>query len=106
MRRTFGMPTRKEEERIRKAMENEQRRAQEQQRQARRRGTYRGSGNTGGKIIPEEYAEDVEFTEIKEFSQSEIKDPEGRKRYKFFHRRQETVEIEEQVEDAEYEEMK
>ena len=92
VRRMAGMPSRKEEKRRR-------RQQQEQQRQngSRRQGS---PGNPGdGVRAMKEYAEDVAFTEIREFSSDEVIAEEGTGKNRRVYR-------EEQVSDAEYVEIK
>ncbi|MCM1152218.1 MAG: hypothetical protein NC328_00990 [Muribaculum sp.] len=109
VRRTFGMPTRKEEEKIRKAQAEAQRRSREERQHSY--GGYnrsqRYSRSSEGRIIPPEYAVDVEYTEIKEFGQTEISSPAQKKKFSFFRStRQTACVVEDQVEDAIYEETK
>lgn len=95
MRRMAGMPTRKEEKRARRQAQRRQSRGAAAFRNAagnsRRRGSYRAGANAMDYL--QVYAEDVEFTEIKEFSH-ESKTSEIR--YK----------VEQQVEDVEFTETK
>lgn len=69
---------------------------------ARRRGKQQRQTRTArtstGHIIPPEYAEDVEFVEIKEFSATTIADSDGKHTRTDYH--------ESQVSDAEWEEVK
>ena len=70
MRRMMGMPTRKEEERRRKAAEREASRGA-----GRQRGDFsyqRGSDTYDSAPTLREYAEDVDFVEVKEFSETKI----------------------------------
>lgn len=115
LRRMMGLPSRKEEKRRRKAEERRQSRAASEgrqdnpsasssgQRQRRRAYTYSSSRH----IIPPEYAVDVEFTEIKEFRQTEINGAESFRRR--FGRRKASSDsaeyAESQVEDAEFTEI-
>lgn len=90
MRRMAGMPPRKEEERRRRE-QNRERRSERKRREAERRAEE-------GLRSMREYAEDVEFTEVREFSESTIIDQEesGKRR----------VYSESQVSDAEYTEIR
>lgn len=108
MRRMAGMPTRKEESKMRKEAKKRagnRRQTSEGEWDAfrDRRSSYeRGAakGRSHEPIIPKEYAEDVEFVEIKSYSEETVvsvdKAPEG----------DEHIMIESQVEDAEYVEIK
>lgn len=95
LRRMAGMPTRKEEERARK------RREKEKARRGADSSARRNSPDAGREVVNEmkEYAEDVEFTEVKQYSSEEIitkDETSGQTRiYK-----------ESQVSDAEYIEIK
>lgn len=103
LRRRMGMPTRKEEQRMRREAErrasspagDESAYTARQSASRRRRRTQRHSGP----IIPKEYAEDVEFTEIKTFEQTEIHGTgnDGKEEREWH---------ESQIEDAEYVEVK
>lgn len=64
IRRMMGMPSRKEEKKARRRAEKEA-----QSNQASRR-QYK-SPHPQGPIIPKEYAEDVEYTEYKEYTRKE-----------------------------------
>lgn len=90
LRRMAGMPSRKEEKRQRK-----------------RRTSYSQSNRQTHKsktrepIIPKEYAEDVEFVEIKSYSETTIisgENPKGEKKTK--------IVVESQIEDVEFVEYK
>lgn len=106
LRRRMGMPSRKEEQRMRREAERRQtsdaRRSADEGRygtqrpsESRRRRRYHHTGP----IIPKEYAEDVEFTEIKTFEQTEISGVgDDRTQQREWH--------ESQIEDAEYIEVK
>lgn len=92
VRRMAGMPSRKEEKRRRRQQQQQQR-----QNGSRRHGS---PGNPGeGVRAMKEYAEDVAFTEIREFSSDEViaEEETGKNR---------RVYREEQVSDAEYVEIK
>lgn len=92
IRRAAGMPPRDDRRSSRKKQQ------ERQQHSTRRRSSssyYRGQRQH---IIPPEYAEDVEFTEIKDYSKSEEIAPENRKTASY---RQES-----QVSDAVWEEIK
>lgn len=71
VRRMAGMPTRKEEQRRRKQNEKENRRNQTTRNGNRNHRSYYKRGEDGVKSM-KEYAEDVEYTEIKEYSESTI----------------------------------
>lgn len=99
VRRMAGMPSRKEE----------QKRRREQERQQKRNGYSAGStrgrnrGSANGKDTDsirsmQEYAEDVEFTETKEYSETEIIEDDGKGNRRIYR--------ESQVSDAEYIEIK
>lgn len=90
MRRMAGMPPRKEEERRRRE-QNRERRSERKRREAERRAE-------DGLRSMREYAEDVEFTEVREFSESTIigQEESGKRR----------VYSESQVSDAEYTEIR
>lgn len=117
IRRMMGLPSRKEEQRRRKAEERRQGRVRSEDRNGSasatssgprsRRRTYTYS-SSGGHIIPPEYAVDVEFTEIKEFRQTEINGSEP-PRGGFGRRKASacaTEYTESQVEDVEFTEIK
>lgn len=92
MRRMMGMPSRKEERRARK----------EAQQRAER--FHSAGGHTynprrdNGPIIPGEYAEDVEFVEIKEYSETTRIHADEQEAGEVYH--------ESQVEEADYIEIK
>lgn len=67
LRRMMGMPSRKEERKARKRAERESGKNFDSRADSRSRDSRRGSD---GHIIPPEYAEDVEFTEFRDFSAS------------------------------------
>ncbi len=71
VRRMAGMPSRKEEQRRRKQNEKENRRNQTAGNGGRRHRSYYQKEEDGIKSM-KEYAEDVEYTEIKEYSESTI----------------------------------
>lgn len=104
MRLMAGMPTRKEEKKARRQADKRQksgaasfRRAASGRRSSRGERSYRPDPDAIRYL--QEFAEDVEFTEIKEFGdQSEI-GVQVRKTT-------EKIRVEEQVEDAEYTEIK
>lgn len=105
-RRMAGMPTRKEERKMRReAMKNAAKGNPHAQSGSRRKSG--GGMNTNetrhphSPIIPKEYAEDVEFVEIKSYSE-EIR-IEGEDTSK---KKKEKVVYESQVEDAEFTEIK
>lgn len=92
LRRMMGMPSRKEEQKARKQAEKRTRNASS--RGARKSGRrYPGSGY--GHIIPPEYAEDVEYTEYKEYSHTHTDINTDIGSY-----------MESQVEDVEYKEVR
>ncbi len=92
VRRMAGMPSRKEEKRRRRQQQQQQR-----QNGSRRHGSPGDPGD--GVRAMKEYAEDVAFTEIREFSSDEViaEEETGKNR---------RVYREEQVSDAEYVEIK
>ena len=69
-RKMAGMPTRKEEKRAAKQRAKNGGRAAEAFRKASR--SSRGAHGPHDPIIPKEYAEDVDFVEIKTFSHTEV----------------------------------
>ncbi|MCM1376837.1 MAG: hypothetical protein NC097_04270 [Clostridium sp.] len=92
IRRMMGLPTRKEEKRQRKAREKyEERRGREWTSQRR------GYSTGGTSIIPQEYAEDVKFTEIRDFKQTTISEDRSSGQ---------RIRTESQVEDVEFVEIK
>lgn len=100
MRRMAGMPTRKEERKARKRARKREKSGAEAFRRAAggSRTSSRSAGYTGADTL-QAYAEDVEFTEVKAFSR-EVKigvTESGGK---------EKIIVEEQIEDAEYIEIK
>lgn len=90
MRRAAGMPPRGKKRRG-----DPGRRQEAYSRGGDTRGSRRSYGRRQGPIIPPEYAEDVEFVEIKEYSRSETRD-DGKVTWR----------EESQVSDAEWEEIK
>lgn len=90
MRRAAGMPPRGK-----KRCGDPGRRQEAYSRGGDTRGSRRYYGRRQGPIIPPEYAEDVEFVEIKEYSRSESRD-DGKVTWR----------EESQVSDAEWEEIK
>lgn len=99
MRAAAGMPSRKEEKRRRKAAEASY--GSKKTGKWGRNGKSPGKPRHTGPIIPKEYAEDVEFTEVKIFEQTEITgtvtDKTGKKVGEWH---------ESQIEDAEFVEIK
>lgn len=91
LRAQMGMPSRKEEKKRRK---------QQQSRQDNNN-NHTTSRNSDEPLIPKEYAEDVEFTEYKEYSSSTTITEETSK-----DGRTKKVTIESQVEDAEFVEIR
>lgn len=94
IRRQMGVPP----------VSKEERKARRRQEKARREGNFYGNvrgsygADTEDSVIPKEYAEDVEFVEIKEFSQEEIaSDRKGNTSREYYH--------ETQISDAEWEEI-
>ena len=100
MRRMAGMPTRKEE---RKAQRRRRKGADDFRRAARGRragSERRGNGTYGGHVSDlQVYAEDVEFTEVKAYS-DDVEIGVSKTTVK------EKVIIEEQIEDADFEDIK
>lgn len=96
IRRMMGMPTRKEEKRARKERGNTYKRGDTGFREDSSRHSY--SAETEEPIIPKEYAEDVEFIEIKEYSSKTIVEDTKAGKTRIYH--------ESQVEEAEYVEIK
>ena len=100
MRRMAGMPTRKEERKARKRAGQRERKGAENFRKAaagKRKGAS-GEGSAAPSSL-QAYAEDVEFTEVRAFSREVkigITEEDGK----------EKVVVEEQIEDAEYIEIK
>jgi len=102
LRRATGMPPRPGS---RAARKEESRRKADRQDGRRSYRSYRSGGSRGyerdsdGPIIPREYAEDVEFVETKDYSESTISDDRDGIR-------KETRYRESQVSDVEWEEIK
>ena len=105
LRKMMGMPSRKEEARRKKAEESRQKRQRASSSASygrRSSASYYGNSDSSH-IIPPEYAEDVEFSEVREFRQTEINGTESGRRHKSD--RNSTV-VESQVEDVEFIEIK
>lgn len=102
-RKAMGMPSRKEEQKMRRNYADDNKR---NSRSSRRKNHNSKHPNSDEPIIPKEYAVDVEFTEIKEFSQSEIPDPPKNKSYWSKFSSSTSVHIDSQVEDADFTEIK
>lgn len=104
IRHQMGMPSRKEEKKARKRAQREQEAYSNAHN--RSRNTYGYNNNSYSRnepIIPKEYAEDVEFVEIKEFSQTEIPDPpEKKSKWSTFRASHTSIKVERQVEDADF----
>ena len=98
MRRMAGMPTRKEERKARRQARRREEQGAERFRQAAA-GRRSQNGSPGAREVLQDYAEDVEYVEVKNYSADiEIAtDPATGER---------KVKVEEQVEDAVYEEIK
>ena len=90
MRQTFGMPPRENSRKSKK-------RDKKQQETNNRGRTQRPYSSHAGPIIPKEYAEDVEFVEIIDYSSSEIR-MEKKGETKIYH--------ESQISDVEWTEIK
>ena len=97
-----GMPTRKEERKMRKETEKARKKGAAGGWDAfrdRRNGHEDSSGGRRGPIIPKDYAEDVEFVEIKSYSEETVvrRDaaPDGGER----------IVVESQIEDVEFTEI-
>lgn len=97
VRRMAGMPSRKEEERRRRRQEKQTGSTRERYSSSGQARHHRADG--GGLRAMREYAEDVAFTEIKEYSSSEFTDDNLKTRQRRIYR-------EEQVSDAEFVEIK
>lgn len=95
IRRQMGMPPR--DKKAERKAQNEARKAQNARRSSQ--GSRRHTQPSDEPIIPKEYAEDVEFVEIKEFESTEVaaESADGK---------QKTVYRESQVSDAEWVEIK
>lgn len=93
IRSSMGMPSRKEEKRRRKEAEKK--------RSGWRTNSARTSPKREEEIIPREYAEDVEFTEYKEYSSSTTVSEE-----KDSATGDTRIKVEKQVEDADFVEIK
>ena len=96
MRRMAGMPTRKEERQAQKRARRRQKSGAENFRRAASgsRRSHQSPGRAVGSTL-QQFAEDVEFTEVKSFSQEiniGVSQEQGKER----------VVVEEQIEDAEY----
>lgn len=96
IRRMMGMPTRKEEKRARKERGNAYKRATTGFSDNSSRHGH--SAETEKPLIPKEYAEDVEFIEIKDYSSKTIVEDTNGGKTRIYH--------ESQVEEAEYVEIK
>lgn len=97
-RRMAGMPTRKEERKAAKQAKRNGKNAADAFRKTGRNQGPEASGMRCEPIIPEDYPEDVEFVEVKTFTQTEVKIEKSDG---------ETVEYtESQVEDVEFVEFK
>lgn len=85
LRRSMGMPPRKEQKKNRR---------QRQENSSGRSAAYHATGRSDGPVIPKDYAEDVEYVEIKSYSEDTVirEDATGR---------QTVVESESQIEEAE-----
>lgn len=85
LRRSMGMPPRKEQKK---------KRSQRRDNSSGRNAGRHASGRPGEPVIPKEYAEDVEYVEIKSYSEDTVirEDASGR---------QTVVESESQIEEAE-----
>ncbi len=94
VRSQVGAPSRKEEKRARR---NEEKRTKYRYSSTRHRPSHIP--------FPKEYAEDVEFTEYKEFSQTVITGTPGKTKFKQSSFSKTTV-IESQIEDVEFIELK
>ena len=97
-RRMAGMPTRKEEKKMRKEAAKKERKGTAS---AAGRRSASNAGCRNEPIIPKDYPEDVEFVEIKSHSEETVVrstyDADGNL---------EDIEVEEQIEDVEYTEIK
>lgn len=91
MRASMGMPPRDKKRNGRAREEN--RRGEYYQREER----YRHAGDGKEPLIPKEYAEDVEFVETKDYSDTDVR-TEGKETRKTYH--------ESQISDAEFVEIK
>lgn len=91
VRRMTGMPSRKEEQKRQRQQEKQRRRQERRQRPSADNDTY-------GIRSMQEYAVDVEYTETKEYSESDILEEDGRQEHREYH--------ESQVSDVEYVEIK
>ena len=103
MRRMVGMPTRKEEKKAQKRRRKERRDGSASFHSASgggREGSRRGRNSSGYVDYLRNYAEDVEFVEIKNFSESVEIGQENKKDSAADYR------IEQQVEDVEFVEIK
>lgn len=94
-RRMFGMPSRKEEQRRRRQNGRQNRHSDRFTTSSSPSHQYRGNGVNAMK----EYAEDVAYTEIKEYSSNEFDDAN-------LNQRQRRIYREKQVTDAEFVEIK
>lgn len=97
VRRMAGMPSRKEEQRRRRQQQKEASRQQASRRHGSR-GQYGGRASDDGLNSMREYAEDVEFTEIKEYSETTILEEDSKGSSRIYH--------ESQVSDVEFTETK
>lgn len=97
VRRMAGMPSRKEEERRRKQQQKEYQRRQTQEESFHRQYRYTPQDTDGVKSM-QEYAEDVEFTEIKEYSENTVFEQDDKEHTRIYR--------ESQVSDVEFTETK
>lgn len=99
VRRMAGMPSRKEEQKRRREQERQQQRNGYSAGSTRGRNRASANGKDTDSIRSmQEYAEDVEFTETKEYSETEIIEDDGKGNRRVYR--------ESQVSDAEYIEIK
>lgn len=102
MRRSMGLPPRKKQSwwsRFRSSFGKDEQPAERKQDTRRQRGSkrYHPYNTNPGPVIPRDYAEDVEYVEIKEYSSRETLTTDGeRVKYK----------LQEQVSDVEWTEIK
>lgn len=97
VRRQFGMPPRKEEERQKRERGGENDSRYDRGYGGRQRRGYYSGDSKGGPIIPPEYAEDIEYTETIDYSEDTEVCSDG-KSTRVYH--------ESQVSDVQYVEIK
>lgn len=104
-RAQMGMPSAKEQRRRQRQAEKDAKKGSSSTEEFKHNESARSNQSVGDTIIPREYAEDVEFVEYKEFSQTttilteETPESGGKSKFK-------KVKVETQVSDVEFVEIK